>query len=711
MQTNTLTLRLLPRALGLALMLPTAGTLAAPQSEPLGPELPRVEVVGDELARREQPGSAQVLDAEVLRSARTLSVPEALRKISGVNVRDEEGFGLRPNIGIRGLNPTRSTKVLLLEDGIPASYAPYGDNASYYHAPLERYERIEVLKGVGMLRFGPQTIGGVINYVTPLPPEAFGGYVQAVGGNRGYHSVRARVGGAGFALEAMSRAGDAARENQRLRQNDINAKYVLDLGEDHAITFKASRLGEDSQVTYTGLTEAEYANFGPRYNPFRNDEFEIERYGGSLTHRILFGPVTLLTSAYLFQFDRDWWRQSSSTTDTQCGTAFRDARLRGERVNVEGCNANQGRLRYYDTRGIEPRLSMFHGLFGIEQEFEVSMRWHSEEQERLQVNGSSPRARTGTTVEDNLRETEAFSAHVANTFRLGNLIVLPIVRFEDIDNNRTNNLNARSGEQNVDAVVPGLGVNWSFSEDLTLFAGWHEGYAPPRVEDLIDNNGGSVDLDSEESRNLELGLRGTLAGRTSFEAVAFVNDFSRQVAVGSIAGGSTPLAVGETRYVGAELSLDWNGRDLGGAGGPYATAALTALPTARQEAPFTAVATGLPVGGSAEGKRLPYAPRWLATLRAGWVHGPWDASLALQSVSWQYADFANTALARPDGQVGRIPGYGVVNAAVNWTPDGSAFSAFATVKNLFDREYIADRTRGILPGTPRQVAVGVQYAF
>ena len=677
----------------------------------MAPELPRVEVVGDDLARREQPGSAQIMNAEELRSARVLTVPEALRKFSGVNVRDEEGFGLRPNIGIRGLNPTRSTKVLLLEDGIPASYAPYGDNASYYHAPLERYERIEVLKGVGMLRFGPQTIGGVINYVTPTPPDEFGGYVQAIGGNRGYHSVRALVGGAGFSLEAMSRAGDAARENQRLRQRDINAKYVLDLGDDHGVTFKASRLTEDSQVTYSGLTEAEYANFGPRYNPFRNDEFEIERYGGSVTHRILFGPVTLLTSAYLFKFDRDWWRQSSTTTDTQCGNAFRDARLRGERVNVETCNSNQGRLRYYDTRGIEPRLSVFHDLFGVDQEFEVSMRWHQEEQERFQVNGSSPRARTGTTVENNRRDTDAFSAHVANTFRFGDVVVLPIVRFEDIDNSRTNNLNGRSGEQNVDAVVPGLGVNWSFSEDLTLFAGWHEGFSPPRVEDLIDNNGGSVDLDPEESRNFELGLRGTLATRTSFEAVAFVNDFSRQVAVGSIAGGSTPLAVGETRYVGAELSLDWNGRDLGAAGGPYATAAVTALPTANQESPFTAVANGLPVGGSAADKRLPYAPRWLATLRAGWVHGPWDASLALQSISWQYSDFANTTSARPDGQVGRIPGYGVVNAAVNWSPQGSAFSAFATVKNLFDRDYIADRTRGILPGTPRQVAVGVQYTF
>jgi Fe(3+) dicitrate transport protein len=687
------------------------GAIAAPQSAPLPPELPRVEVVGEDLARREQPGSAQVITADELRSSRTLTVPEALRRASGVHVRDEEGFGLRPNIGIRGLNPTRSTKVLLLEDGLPASYAPYGDNASYYHAPLERYERIEVLKGVGMLRFGPQTIGGAINYVTPMPPDALGGYLQAVGGNLGYSSLRARVGGAGLSLELMRRAGDAARDNQRLRQDDVNLKYVLDLGEDHAVTFKASRLGEDSQVTYSGLTAAEYANFGRRYNPFRNDTFEITRYGGSATHRIVFGPATLLTSAYAYRFDRDWWRQSSTTTDTQCGTAFRDARLRGERVDVDACNSTQGRLRSYDTRGIEPRLSVFHGLGGIEQEFEASLRWHREDQTRFQVNGTSPRARTGTVVEDNRRETRALSAHVANTFRFGNLLVLPIVRFEDIDNERVNRLNGRGGSKGVDAVVPGLGVNWTLSEDLTVFAGWHEGFAPPRVEDLIDNDGGSVDLEPERSRNLEFGLRGRLGSRTTYEAVAFANDFDRQIAVGSVAGGSTPLAVGEARYVGAELALDWNGRDLGAAGGPYARAALTWLPTARQESAFVAVATGLPVGGSAPGNRLPYAPRTMASARLGWAGGPWDASVEVQAIGWQWADFANTIAPRADGQVGRIAGHGVVNAALNWSPDGTPWSAFVTVKNLFDRDYIVDRTRGILPGAPRQVAVGAQYRF
>ena len=104
-----------------------------------GRTLATIEVVGNHQERKTAEGTASVLDQSVIVSGRALTVNEALRKVPGVTVRDEEGFGLRPNIGIRGSNPTRSTKVLLLEDGLPAMYAPYGDNASYYHAPIQRY--------------------------------------------------------------------------------------------------------------------------------------------------------------------------------------------------------------------------------------------------------------------------------------------------------------------------------------------------------------------------------------------------------------------------------------------------------------------------------------------------------------------------------------------------------------------------------------------
>ena len=111
--------------------------------------MPRVDVIGDAENLPNIAGAGHTLDKDELEASHVFTVNEALRKVPGVHARDEEGFGLRPNIGIRGLNPTRSTKVTLLEDGIPLAYAPYGDNASYYHPQIDRYERIEVLKGAG----------------------------------------------------------------------------------------------------------------------------------------------------------------------------------------------------------------------------------------------------------------------------------------------------------------------------------------------------------------------------------------------------------------------------------------------------------------------------------------------------------------------------------------------------------------------------------
>ena len=69
--------------------------------------MPAVEVIGTAERLREQPGSATILDQDSLQRARTLTVNEALRSVPGVHVRDEEGMGMRPNIGIRGQNPTR----------------------------------------------------------------------------------------------------------------------------------------------------------------------------------------------------------------------------------------------------------------------------------------------------------------------------------------------------------------------------------------------------------------------------------------------------------------------------------------------------------------------------------------------------------------------------------------------------------------------------
>ena len=111
--------------------------------------MPQVEVIGvlDRFVRI--PGSADLINFQRIRAISPLSGNEVIRSISGIHVVDEEGLGLRANIGIRGLDPDRSRTVLMLEDGIPIALAPYGEPEMYYTPSIDRMVGIEILKGSG----------------------------------------------------------------------------------------------------------------------------------------------------------------------------------------------------------------------------------------------------------------------------------------------------------------------------------------------------------------------------------------------------------------------------------------------------------------------------------------------------------------------------------------------------------------------------------
>src|SRR5688572_16162133 len=276
------------------------------------------ELIGSEAMLRRTPGSYDVLTRAALDRSRVFTTSEALRKVPGVTVRDEEGVGLRPNIGLRGLNPTRSTKLLLLEDGMPVTYAPYGDNASYYHPPIERFDRIEVLKGSSQIAYGPVTLGGVVNYITPDTPSRTALALDLTAGNRDYVNGGASVGGrwrnAGFFGHAVRKQADGSRENIESALTDVLGKSTWNVGGTHYLTAKANYYGEDSQVTYSGLRESEY-RADPRQNAFANDHFDGRRFGASASYQaLLWSRVAATVQAYGSAFSRDWWRQSSNSS-------------------------------------------------------------------------------------------------------------------------------------------------------------------------------------------------------------------------------------------------------------------------------------------------------------------------------------------------------------------------------------------------------------
>jgi Fe(3+) dicitrate transport protein len=701
----------------------SAQTSAAVDAATIARE-PDVVVIGQRRNLLTIPGSGVAIDGADLNKSRPATINDALRQAPGVYPRDEEGLGLRPNIGIRGLNPTRSSKVLLLEDGIPLAFAPYGDNATYFHPSFKRYDRIEILKGASQVRFGPQTIGGVINYITPKAPENFGGTALISAGTQGMFELDGTLGGAVLGgrglLHAQTKRTDSSRENQDLQFTDVFAKLEWDLAEDQALTVRVSRYKEDSQVTYSGLTLAEF-EANPYANPFANDEFDLERIGGAAGHAwFLSDGTTLKTTLYGSHFTRDWWRQSSNSGQRPNDSS--DPLCAGM-ANLNASCGNEGRLRDYWTWGVESRLAHDHDLFGASAKTEIGLRYHSENQQRRQWNGDTPMARTpgaslnGGVREDNERLIGAVSAFVSTRIDLGDWIVEPGLRVEKIAYSRRNRLNGAQGETDLGVVVPGLGVVYRLGAATAVYAGVHKGFAPPRVEDIISNmTGGSVDLAAEESVNWELGVRGDVAPGLYLDAAFFRMDFANQIVPQSVAGGSGAAltSAGETLHQGFELLARASAKDarwLTTGDDVYARLSITYLTDASFEGVRLSSVAGFGAV-SVAGNRLPYAPEWIVSAALGYEFGDWlQAEIEAQYTGAMFTDDLNSIPVIANGQRGFIDSALVWNATVNLDIPGTPLGVFVTGRNLTDEVYVVDRSRGILPGNERSFQAGVTYVF
>jgi Fe(3+) dicitrate transport protein len=690
--------------------------------ETLPIEFPNVEIIGSlPESFLKIPGSGMILSTEAIEKTHPLSTNEMLRKIPGVCVRDEEGFGIRPNIGIRGLFPTRSTKVLLLEDGVPFAIAPYGDPASYYHPPIHRFNRIEILKGSGQIQFGPQTIGGVINYLTPLPPRVPTGTLNLIAGNRNYLFGQLSYGGrwenVGYLLDYSRKQGKLARENSSTTIQDLNTKFILNLNTTSSVTLKLNVYDERSNVTYPGLTQIEFEE-NPFQNPFKDDWFTFWRIGTHVIHEQEFsaGKALLSTNAYGYFIKRDWWRQGNNggTNSTP------PPNIPGART-ILSATRNDGRNREYTVWGLEPRLRLSHSLFGLSNETDVGLRAHFEIQDRKQLEGNSPTARTGILREDNIRNVHAYSAFFQNRLLFGSRGTISAgTRFEEIYYRRTNNLNGVTGTARVNAVIPGLGATFNPNPNTTVFVGVHRGFAPPRVEDAISNtDGSSVELDVEKSWNYELGVRTKLPNLLQLDVTLFRLDFENQIIPSSLAGGSgtTLTNAGSTLHQGLEMKSTVR-VDFGSpsSGGPSDFShrvdldiAYTYLPIAEFRGNRLSV---IEPKVQVTGNRLTYAPEHLLTAAVGYQSAVgFDVRFEIVYVSKQFSDDLNTAASSPNGRQGIIPQYAVWNISANHRIKPRHLTAFFTVKNLFNKVYIVDRSRGILPGSPRLVQTGLRWDF
>ena len=700
-------------------------------------ELGGITVIGrGEGAASRYAGASSIVQESRLRNTLPLSGSEVLRSVPGVHVQDEEGLGLRANIGIRGLDPDRSRTVLVLEDGLPVALGPYGEPELYYTPPIDRMSRVEVLKGSGSILFGPQTIGGVINYVTPEPPVLPSGRATLLAGSGRYRMGRVSYGGtwggAGMMSSGFYRRADDIR-GLLLRQTDVTTRLTFRPGPRDAVGVKLSIYDERSSSTYVGLTDSIF-RADPDYVPAPDDRLRLRRYAAAATHeRDLGAAGTLRTAVYVYQTTRDWQRQDYSYTPSGAGYMF--------------LPSTGNRNRSFEVAGIEPR---YRGRLGA-AELEAGVRAHYERARDQHINGSTATSFSGEIRDDEIRDGVAFAAFAQTRLFLNDRLRLsPGLRLEyfqydrrilrtrvrreisDPDGGvsttrRPEDVDLRSGDDVVQ-LIPGLGLSWFGGPSWELFAGAHRGFSPPRIKDALlyddetlppgrqPGDPVSLQLDAERSWNLELGARLRPRPGIRLEATAFLLDFSNQIVEPSASAGSVAQAAlanqGETRHRGFEsvVAVDW-GVLLGRSVRLETGFGWTAIDATFSADRFLVRAPGDTV--NIRGNRLPYAPRHLlsGSVELG-AEGRFALRLDALRVAAQFADNLETAAPGANGRTGLIPAHFVAGLSGWWRVPGTGLRAVGTLKNLFDRTYIASRRpEGIKPGLPRLLQLGLEAGF
>ena len=716
--------RVLPSAIMLALAT-FANTSVAEESDNLI-ELNSIEVKGILPEKLEAvPGSYNVIDEEALEQRRPFSIQEALNATPGVHFVGENSFGLGVNIGVRGLNPRRTSRTLLLEDGMPLQLGPYGDPSAHFTTPLERVKRIEVVKGSGQILYGPQTVGGMINFVTnPVPTDGIAGSVSAMAGNNDFTGLHANIGmggeRGGVMIDATQKKGDGIRDNHDFDMQDLMIKGQLNISDSQTLIAKVGYYEEDSHVSETGLGAVEYAEDKFQAPTGKNDYFNYKRKSLQLQHIIDFNDSTkLTTNAYYVDAFRTSFRQINepgglggrSVMDRCTGLGV------ATEANAEQCGGRH-RPRSYDYFGIEPRLDFSHNLFGIESDAVIGFRYHEEGNKRRQFRDGDPRAQSlnwakanGDFREDIRIDIEAKSYYAQNTFYLDDWTVTPGLRVEDV-RRRVEVLQAEGDPQGFkktnsqSILLTGLGATWNGIANTTVFAGIHRGFAPPRPSrdidfDTLAGPDAIGEVDAEESTNMEIGVRSNYYKGIALEATLFNIDFDELV-IQETAGRF--VNAGESRHTGIELAarVDF-GKIYNSAHNFYVQGSYTNLFTAK---------FNKDTDQTTSGNRLPYAPRDLASLSFGYQHPVGiDARIGVDYVSQQYVDADNTRIESLDGQEGIIPSYTLLNATVNYKPVGSSMSYFLSAYNLADKEFLISRVDGKVAGRQRQVFGGVRYDF
>ena len=615
----------------------------------------------DDKQEKTYPGSRTVVDAEDLHERGALNLEDALRSAPGIQVLDETGTGILPNIGIRGLNPLRSERLQILVDGYPIAIGPYSNvGVSLFPVTLDSLQTADVVRGGAAVHYGPNNVGGVLNLTTrPIPFEARSTLRQRVtiaeeSGNT-LSDTYFRSGGyvndkLALQVQANVKRGDGFREHSDTEVNNVilDANYFLN--DKHA--FK-------TQLQYYDVNAELPGALSPR--AYREDRTQSQRPYDAYDADMARGTFEwIYTPGNDIEFS---WRNFAHDADR----TFYFGQNLGASTHWADPSVPSAQVadspRTYKVVGTEPRLTMRRGNHTVI----VGTRYLSEDAQ-FDVNRRDLSSGAYAQVRDWSLDTEAVAVYVSDSVSLagGKLKVTPGLRYEDVRMDFSDGIADKKVDNHPTELLPGLTVGYQASERAFLFANGQRSLVPVQIAQV--SRGG--DVANETAWNYEVGGRFDVTPRLTSTVTLFRIDYEDQIQFNSNASRFENL--GETRHQGIELSNEWRaGTDLTlGLGYTY-------LDTEQRN-------------GENAGNDLPNAPNHHVSAEVVYDHRPWTASLTGNYFSESFSDAANAEEETANGGAGELPSQVRVNARLGRDFPLSKernLNLALSVHNLFDEDH------------------------
>ena len=635
------------------------------------------------------PGARTTVDREQIESSGAINLGDALRRIPGVQSTDNSGTAgssISLNIGVHGLTGRYSPRSTVLLDGLPLGVAPYGQpQLSFAPVSLNNIESIDVLRGGGAVRYGPQNVGGIINFKTrPIPAtpglsgDASVRYTSYKGGESAA-TYSAFVGsqldnGLGFAILYSGLNGSTWRSDSDDRYNDLAIKFRYLAGDSAEIYGKFSYYDVKSR-TPGGLTVAQF-----RADPFQNtrptDYWEGERKG----------------------FDLGYLNTLSATREFEIRTYYNDSSRGSALINAARTQIVR-QPRNYEVFGIEPRLTQRFTAGPTTHDITVGYRFLRERGDDNTYNIAVATGLAGaTTTFDNAND--AHSLYIDNKIAWQSWRITPGVRFERISSTREARANGQTFESDNNKALPSVNVAYLLSNEATLFANYNTSFGAVQNTQLNSMTAANP-LRPEVAKTLEAGGRWQ-TDTVRAELTTYRIDFENQIQ--QIAG-TTPAIfrnIGATRHRGVEAAFEYHFDRTSPLVGLSLFANL-AYTKATQE------------WGEFAGRDLPFYARLADTVGANFETGPWGLHLSTTHLGSQYSDNENTVAEPDDASTGRVPGWRVWNAQASWAPSKrKGLEVQFGVNNLTDKRFYTrnvDGNLGRMVGMPRTVYLQGRYWF